>query len=39
MFKKYFKIIKEERVTGVLPYHIQERYTIFLESLKSKMEE
>ena len=29
MFKKCFKIIKEERVTGVLPYHIQERYTIF----------
>lgn len=29
MFKKYFKIIKEERVTGILPYHIQQRHTIF----------
>jgi hypothetical protein len=29
MFKKHFKIVKEERVTGILPYHIQERYTIF----------
>jgi hypothetical protein len=29
MFKKHFKIVKEERVTGILPYHIQERYTVF----------
>lgn len=29
MFKKHFKIIKEDRVTGILPYHIQQRYTIF----------
>lgn len=28
MFKKHFKIIKEERVTGTLPYRILERYTI-----------
>ena len=28
MFKKHFKIIKEERVTGILPYKILERYTI-----------
>ena len=29
MFKKHFKIIKEDRVTGILQYHIQQRYTIF----------
>lgn len=28
MFKKHFKIIKEERLTGTLPYRILERYTI-----------
>ena len=28
MFKKHFRIIKEDRVTGILPYKIQERYTI-----------
>ena len=28
MFKKHFRIVKEERVTGILPYRIQERYTI-----------
>lgn len=28
MFKKHFKIIKEERVTGTLPYRILERYTM-----------
>ena len=29
MHKKHFKIIKEERVTGILPYRIWERHTIF----------
>ena len=29
MFKKHFKIIKEERVTGTLPYRILEKYTFF----------
>lgn len=28
MFRKHFRVIKEERVTGILPYRIQERYTI-----------
>ena len=29
IFRKHFRIIKEDRVTGILPYRIQERYTIF----------
>lgn len=29
MHKKHFKIIKEERETGILPYRIRERHTIF----------
>lgn len=29
MCKKHFKIIKEERETGILPYRINERRTIF----------
>ena len=29
MFRKHYKIIKEERVTGILPYKILERYTLF----------
>ena len=28
IFRKHFRIVKEDRVTGVLPYKIQERYTI-----------
>lgn len=28
MFEKHFKIKKEERVTGILPYRIFERYTM-----------
>lgn len=28
MFKKHFRIIKEDRVTGILPYVVQQRYTI-----------
>lgn len=29
LFRKHFRIIREERVIGILPYRIQERYTIF----------
>ena len=29
MFRKRFRIIKEKRVTDILPYRIQERYSIF----------
>lgn len=28
IFKKTFRIIKEKRVTGILPYAIQQRHTI-----------
>jgi hypothetical protein len=28
MFRKRYRIVKRERVTGILPYEIQERYTI-----------
>ena len=28
LFRKKYRIIKEDRVTGILPYRIQERYTI-----------
>ena len=28
IFRKHFRIVKEDRITGILPYRIQQRHTI-----------